>query len=236
LSPVTGLILLAGLAGCSQEAPATAALEALQAEYDDSEMGYQERISEYLMPYLGIANEFWGTEAALKADLWVLQALQTAEVDEGVDVPSAEEIVDNIFEEYERSPHMYHLADYRYLLSTEEREQYFSRLIENSPHARVRASATYVLADAGSRGDASGELKVRRVELLETLIHDYADEAWNETTYGAIAMAERHPHDPADLEVGDPAPEINGQNHDGAEMKLSDYLGKVVVLDFWGDW
>ncbi|MFC1530584.1 hypothetical protein ACFL6R_07760 [Gemmatimonadota bacterium] len=116
LSLIPGLILLAGLTGCSQEEPATAALEALQAEYDASELGYQEQISEFLMQYLDIANEYWGTEAALKAELWVLQAVQTAEVDEGVEVPAVEEIVDAIFEEYERSLHMYLLADYGNML------------------------------------------------------------------------------------------------------------------------
>jgi cytochrome oxidase Cu insertion factor (SCO1/SenC/PrrC family) len=36
--------------------------------------------------------------------------------------------------------------------------------------------------------------------------------------------------------VGDKAPEIAGQDVDGKEFKLSDYRGKVVVLDFWGFW
>ena len=27
-----------------------------------------------------------------------------------------------------------------------------------------------------------------------------------------------------------------GEDLDGTPMKLSDYRGKVVVLDFWGDW
>jgi hypothetical protein len=35
---------------------------------------------------------------------------------------------------------------------------------------------------------------------------------------------------------GDIAPEISGQDLDGAPFKLSDYRGKVVLLDFWGDW
>jgi peroxiredoxin len=38
------------------------------------------------------------------------------------------------------------------------------------------------------------------------------------------------------LKVGDPAPEIGGEDLDGKPMKLSDFRGKVVVLDFWGDW
>ena len=36
--------------------------------------------------------------------------------------------------------------------------------------------------------------------------------------------------------VGDTAPEIKGNNINGKAMKLSDYRGKVVLLDFFGDW
>ncbi len=36
--------------------------------------------------------------------------------------------------------------------------------------------------------------------------------------------------------VGKLAPEIEGEDLDGIPFKLSDYRGKVVMLDFWGDW
>ena len=36
--------------------------------------------------------------------------------------------------------------------------------------------------------------------------------------------------------IGDVAPEIEGKDAEGVTFKLSDYRGKVVVLDFWGDW
>lgn len=36
--------------------------------------------------------------------------------------------------------------------------------------------------------------------------------------------------------VGETAPDIVGEDTDGKPMKLSDYKGKVVVLDFWGHW
>ena len=42
--------------------------------------------------------------------------------------------------------------------------------------------------------------------------------------------------DARDLKIGDVAPEIFGVDIDGVPFKLSDYRGKVVVLDFWGDW
>jgi hypothetical protein len=38
------------------------------------------------------------------------------------------------------------------------------------------------------------------------------------------------------LKVGKTAPEIVGQDIDGKKLKLSDYRGKIVLLDFWGHW
>ncbi len=36
--------------------------------------------------------------------------------------------------------------------------------------------------------------------------------------------------------VGKPAPSTQGIDADGAAFRLSDSLGKVVMLDFWGNW
>ena len=38
------------------------------------------------------------------------------------------------------------------------------------------------------------------------------------------------------LAVGLVAPEIKAEDLDGVKFSLSDYRGKVVMLDFWGDW
>jgi hypothetical protein len=36
--------------------------------------------------------------------------------------------------------------------------------------------------------------------------------------------------------VGRRAPEIVGEDIDGKKLRLSDFRGKVVLLDFWGNW
>lgn len=36
--------------------------------------------------------------------------------------------------------------------------------------------------------------------------------------------------------IGSEAPDIVGVDQEGKEFKLSDYRGKVVLLDFWGYW
>ena len=38
------------------------------------------------------------------------------------------------------------------------------------------------------------------------------------------------------ISAGDTVIEIEGKDVDGEEFALSDYAGKVVMLDFWGDW
>lgn len=38
------------------------------------------------------------------------------------------------------------------------------------------------------------------------------------------------------VEKGQPAPDFSGQTPKGKELKLSDYKGDVILLDFWASW
>ena len=55
--------------------------------------------------------------------------------------------------------------------------------------------------------------------------------AFATTLAGFAAAADR-----AVPAVDQPAPEIAGKGVNGRELKLSDHKGKVVLVDFWGDW
>jgi len=44
------------------------------------------------------------------------------------------------------------------------------------------------------------------------------------------------PPSPPELEIGKVAPDVEGQDQDGKKFKLSDYKGKVVLLDFWSQY
>jgi cytochrome oxidase Cu insertion factor (SCO1/SenC/PrrC family) len=56
----------------------------------------------------------------------------------------------------------------------------------------------------------------------------------------AVALAGCHagskPGKAAVVREGEPAPDIVGTDQDGKQLKLSDYRGKVVLLDFWASW
>jgi cytochrome oxidase Cu insertion factor (SCO1/SenC/PrrC family) len=41
---------------------------------------------------------------------------------------------------------------------------------------------------------------------------------------------------PEGLAIGSVAPEIQGRDMKGVPFNLSDYKGRVVILDFWGQW
>jgi hypothetical protein len=53
---------------------------------------------------------------------------------------------------------------------------------------------------------------------------------------GQRPSAPPQPQGPPEVQVGRQAMEIEAADLDGKTFKLSDYRGKVVVLDFWGNW
>jgi cytochrome oxidase Cu insertion factor (SCO1/SenC/PrrC family) len=53
---------------------------------------------------------------------------------------------------------------------------------------------------------------------------------------GGGATAQPKANQTVGLEIGNVAPDIVGEDLDGKQFKLSDYRGKVVVIDFWGNW
>lgn len=82
----------------------------------------------------------------------------------------------------------------------------------------------------------SDKLSKEAEALYERILKDFADVAYpGGGTAGKLAEkrleALRNP-----ILVGKPAPEIEGEDIDGKKFKLSDYRGKVVLLDFWGNW
>ena len=68
----------------------------------------------------------------------------------------------------------------------------------------------------------------------ELVAEKYADVKYGSRKLGANAKAALY--EIQYLGIGKPAPEITGEDIDGKPMKLSDYRGKIVMLDFWGHW
>lgn len=71
-------------------------------------------------------------------------------------------------------------------------------------------------------------------KLLETCVNDFKEVAYRKSTIGKIAAQDLF--EARNLAIGKVAPEVAGADLEGVDFKLSDYRGKVVVLDFWGYW
>jgi len=112
------------------------------------------------------------------------------------------------------------------------------KVVELAPKGAVQAGA--MLGLATSLGDADGTTPGSPAErelegLVGRLKQDYADlndargRPYAQVADG-ILFARRN------LVVGKTVPEIECADTQGVSFKLSDYRGKVVLLDFWGDW
>jgi hypothetical protein len=126
--------------------------------------------------------------------------------------------------------------------STDEvSENLLRTLLEKDSRREVQGLASLTLAQvlkrrlemtpAGSEATAS-QVRTESEKLLRRASDDFGDvKLAVGGTVGDKAQVELD--DILHLTVGKVAPEIEGQDQDGNKFKLTDYRGKVVLLDFW---
>jgi hypothetical protein len=116
-------------------------------------------------------------------------------------------------------------------------EKLLRSVMEKSSKADVQAQASLALghrlkiqAESPDRTADADKLYKEADELLGRLVDKHAD------LKGLVEQAKGLLFEIRNLAVGKTAPEIVGEDTDGKPLKLTDYRGKVVVLDFWGNW
>ena len=126
------------------------------------------------------------------------------------------------------------------------------RVVAESPHALPRAWAKYwqaqILTNKAStamrqtmaKKDATEEQKAKAKEDMAKAT-EKADDLYAE----AAKLSEGSEHaarlgapvfEKERLQVGMEVPDIAAEDVDGVAFKLSDYRGKVVMIDYWGFW
>ena len=124
-------------------------------------------------------------------------------------------------------------------------------IVQRSTNLQVRGKASWALAlqykrfaesavSAPSTGSESrsevgrtpwdGKFRAQ----IQLVAEQYSDLTVGNTTLGSMAEALLRKYEQSP--TGTLAPEIEGEDLDGVEFKLSDYRGKVVLLTFWGNW
>jgi thiol-disulfide isomerase/thioredoxin len=118
-------------------------------------------------------------------------------------------------------------------------------VLEKGPNKTAQGQACYALAHILSdrseqafqkkKPEESARLAAEAEKLFELVQEKFADVTGLEgDTLGAQAKSDLY--DLRNLAVGKTVPEIEGEDIDGKKFKLSDYKGKVVLVDFWGNW
>jgi len=122
-------------------------------------------------------------------------------------------------------------------------ERFVRAVLEKSSDKETQGIACYQLASglkyridrySPSPEDAK-RLEDEALGLYQRGLTEFADvKVGRGSTFGA--EAEKDIFELENLMPGKTAPDIDGEDLGGTAFKLSDYRGKVVMLDFWGDW
>jgi len=210
---------------------------------------------EFLKEFRALAEEVEGTEPAAGAWVWVFR-LGT----QSSSAADAKQALETLLAKHVESPALAELApelEYAgHVVGQERCAQALRTMRERSPHSAVRAGATFYLATnllaqgrrsfvaievgtgqktGGWTQAQSSEVRTEARKLLEECAAQFmeVDHPYGRT-YGQAAKGFLFELD--HLQVGMVAPDFECTDADGVKFKLSDYRGKVVVVDFWGDW
>lgn len=221
------------------------ALQDLLDEYEDAMTAYQEaaetaetreervkvREASYPKPnvwvprFMAMAERHPRTEPAAKALAWVVTRTRNDQQKKALETLLADHLQSEV------------LADVCLRLPNDaEGESILERLEQESPHLRVRGMACYALSNRirpPRRGD-DWPHEEQYTALMLRLIERYADVEFRGRKLSAIAEGALFAIER--LQIGMPVPDIVGEDIDGVPFNLSDYKGKVLMIDFWGHW
>jgi len=110
-------------------------------------------------------------------------------------------------------------------------EEFLRALLKESPDHAVKGKAAYSLGYYLNRNDRNPK---EAEKVFEEVAAQYPDVTGYRTSLADMAKSQLF--EIRNLKIGQVAPDITGKTVDGKKLKLSTYRGKVVVLDFWGDW
>lgn len=183
----------------------------------------------FLQRFVDFAKAHPGTEPELPCLTWIVQS----DADFG---QAAHFAMDRLATAHAEAKELGTLMRWiKYRLKAEDRVtalQWLGTIAAKNPDPDVRAEVLIARAGLciGTTGTAETEAERNgAVADLQQAVDLARDDKLRQTAQDGIAEEGR-------LGIGKMAPDIEAEDLDGVSFKLSDYRGKVVMLDFWGDW
>jgi hypothetical protein len=195
-------------------------------------------LPKYGKKFLEFAQAHPKDPEAVDALAWVVTNVRSG--------PDVETAMSTLFTDHVESDRLGQVCGMMVYSGSDKTEKLLRVAIKKNPHKDVQGQAYLALAEYLRRQVSGGkvdeekdrEAMVKEArELLERVVKDYADVKAGRGALAEQAKAKLKGLDNVlNLVAGKPAPEIEGEDVDGQKFKLSDYRGKVVLLDFWGHW
>jgi hypothetical protein len=189
-------------------------------------------VDSYAVKMLKLAEDAPHDPVAVEALLWVAQSSQG---------PHADKALKGLIANYVRDPKIGSLCARLVYDNSPQSETLLREVVAQNPSREAKGTACLALGQrlrmqaerAGS--DQQREHQMKEAEgFLERASKEFADVKYSRSTIGEFARTTLNAL--RNLGIGKTAPEIAGEDINGHPLKLSDFRGKVVVLDFWGDW
>lgn len=199
---------------------------------------YKELLGTFSNRFLKVAEEHPKDPAAFDALIWI----ETHQAD-GLN-PAGERAAEMLALDHARDPRINRLSDSLARAHSPAAEKLLRAVLAENPKKETRASACLALAQAlQSRSDTeamhgqneqAAQTSKESERYFEQVARDYGDVKIHSRDIKDEVkgdLFELH-----SLAVGKTAPDIEGKDSSGKSFRLSDYRGKVVILDFWARW
>ena len=227
------------LSAADQPSPADE-LKRLKGEFDDAQKKFQQSYSEaktdaerekisatypqpdrYAKQFLTVADKAPKSDVERDAMTWILQHAYYT--------PEAKKAIERLQANHIKSPDLQPAIQMLAYSQADNAPEFLKAVIKENPDKKIQAYATYNLGYVLISRDEKNRAEAEK--LFETVRSDFKD-----VEPELVKRAESELYEIRNLALGQVAPEIKGKDVDGKEFALSEYRGKVVVLDFWGDW
>jgi thiol-disulfide isomerase/thioredoxin len=155
--------------------------------------------------------------------------------------PKVEQALRSLGEHHLASPRMADACKALLSRSIEAPEKLLRDVIARNPDPAAKACARFALAgQLHAQADAGGDANAKDAEaaaLLELVVKEAGEVPAPIPQPGTLAAtAKPILFEIQHLGVGKQAPEVECQTVEGKKERLSDYRGKVVVIDIWATW
>jgi hypothetical protein len=220
------------------------------------DMSSQPNQQEYAAKFKKLAEEHPADPVAADALFWIARTVTRGS--------EGEEALATLFNKYPESKHIGTACRLLGQRISQTADETLRKVMKSHPDVAVRGQASFALAQMYKQLSSLApmlkdeervelfkqyygqefidfvnsknpdEVKVEVEKLFEMVAAEFSDIEFGRGTLGELVARELY--EIRNLSVGCEVPEIEAEDIDGVEFKLSDYRGKVVLLDFWGDW